>query len=88
MTDETIETVPDLVPARILNEFVYCPRLFYLKWVDGNWDENAGTAQGTLAHRRSDTSRGRPPRDDRPATLGNRAPNPQSDAPSTAAQHS
>ena len=22
--------VPELVPARMLNEFVYCPRLFYL----------------------------------------------------------
>ncbi len=61
MPDATHEAVPGLVPARMLNEFVYCPRLFYLEWVDGNWDENADTAQGTLAHRRSDTSRGRLP---------------------------
>lgn len=51
----------------MLNEFVYCPRLFYLEWVDGNWDENADTAQGTLAHRRSDTSRGRLPEAERTA---------------------
>jgi CRISPR-associated protein Cas2 len=25
---------PDLVPARMLNEFVYCPRLGYLMWTD------------------------------------------------------
>jgi hypothetical protein len=24
---------PPLVPARILNEHVYCPRLAYLEWV-------------------------------------------------------
>lgn len=51
----------------MLNEFVYCPRLFFLEWVDGEWDENADTAQGTLAHRRSDTARGRlPAPEDRP----------------------
>jgi CRISPR-associated protein Cas1 len=45
----------------MLNEFVYCPRLFYLEWVDGSWEENADTAQGALAHRRSDAARGRLP---------------------------
>jgi hypothetical protein len=25
----------DLLPARMVNEFVYCPRLFYLEWVEG-----------------------------------------------------
>lgn len=24
---------PALLPVRMLNEFVYCPRLFYLEWV-------------------------------------------------------
>ncbi|MFN8188296.1 MAG: CRISPR-associated endonuclease Cas1 [Gaiellales bacterium] len=58
MTDGANTAVPDLVPARMLNEFVYCPRLFYLEWVDGSWDENPDTAQGGLAHRRSDRERG------------------------------
>jgi len=53
--------VPDLVPARMLNEFVYCPRLFYLEWVEGLWDENADTAQGELVHGRSDRGGGRMP---------------------------
>lgn len=25
--------VPDLVPVRMVNEFTYCPRLFFLEWV-------------------------------------------------------
>lgn len=57
----TLETVPPLVPARMLNEFVYCPRLFYLEWVDGLWEENADTAEGEVAHARSDRGGGRIP---------------------------
>jgi CRISPR-associated protein Cas1 len=45
----------------MLNEFVYCPRLFYLEWVEGLWDDNADTATGTLAHGRSDRGGGRMP---------------------------
>jgi CRISPR-associated protein Cas1 len=30
----------------MLNQFVYCRRLFYLEWVEGLWDENADTADG------------------------------------------
>ena len=26
-----------LVPARMVNEWVYCPRLAYLEWVEGEW---------------------------------------------------
>lgn len=46
--------LPELLPARMLNEFVYCPRLFYLEWVDDRWADNADTAQGTQTHRRVD----------------------------------
>ncbi|HVY76892.1 MAG TPA: CRISPR-associated endonuclease Cas1 [Solirubrobacterales bacterium] len=53
--------VPDLLPARILNEHVYCPRLAYLEWVDRGFVDNADTVEGTLAHRRVDRERGRPP---------------------------
>jgi len=32
------ETDPDLlVPARMVNEWVCCPRLAYLEWVEGAW---------------------------------------------------
>ena len=54
-------TVPDLLPARILNEHVYCPRLAYLEWVDTGFTDNADTVEGTLAHRRVDVERGKTP---------------------------
>ncbi len=46
--------LPDLIPARMVNEYVYCPRLAYLEWVQGEWDDNLDTAQGRFAHRRVD----------------------------------
>lgn len=55
---------PILVPARILNEHVYCPRLAYLEWVGREFADNADTAEGTYLHRRTDTPRGRPPSSD------------------------
>jgi CRISPR-associated protein Cas1 len=45
---------PPLLPARMLNEFAYCPRLFYLEWVQGEWAESADTLDGTHVHRRVD----------------------------------
>jgi CRISPR-associated endonuclease Cas1/CRISPR-associated protein Cas4 len=45
-----------LLPARMVNEFVYCPRLAYLEWVQGEWAENADTVEGRFAHR--STARG------------------------------
>lgn len=50
-----------LLPARMVNEFVYCPRLAYLEWVQGEWAENADTAEGRVAHRRTDSPRGAMP---------------------------
>lgn len=61
MTGSDARSVPDLVPARMLNEFVYCPRLFFLEWVEGLWEENTDTATGTLTHGRSDRGGGRMP---------------------------
>ena len=46
--------LPDLVPARMVNEFVYCPRLAYLEWVQGDWADNADTAEGRFKHRTVD----------------------------------
>jgi len=45
---------PELLPARMVNEYVYCPRLAYLEWVQGEWDDNADTVGGRWAHRRVD----------------------------------
>ncbi len=41
-----------LVPARMINEWVYCPRLAYLEWVEGAWAANSDTAQGVRVHAR------------------------------------
>ncbi|MER3453529.1 MAG: CRISPR-associated protein Cas4, partial [Acidimicrobiia bacterium] len=50
--------LPDLIPARMVNEYVYCPRLFYLEWVQGEWAENEDTVAGSIAHRRVDDEAG------------------------------
>lgn len=49
------ESVPALVPARMLNEFVYCPRLFHLEWVQGEFADNEETVHGRSVHRRIET---------------------------------
>lgn len=51
---EAPDGLPALLPARMLNEFVYCQRLFYLEWVDHRWADSEDTAQGRFAHRRVD----------------------------------
>ncbi|MGH7336750.1 MAG: CRISPR-associated endonuclease Cas4g/Cas1g, partial [Myxococcota bacterium] len=47
-----------LLPARMLNEFQYCPRLAYLEWVQGEWAESADTIEGRGVHRRVDRKSG------------------------------
>lgn len=49
------------IPARMINEFAYCPRLFYLEHVQGEWAHNAETLDGRFVHRRVDEERGRVP---------------------------
>lgn len=56
---------PDLIPARMVNEFVYCPRLFYLEWVQGEFEHSADTLEGAAVHRRVDRETGTvPPADE------------------------
>lgn len=50
-----------LVPARMINEFVYCPRLAFLEWVDGEWADSGDTEEGRRAHVRVDAGGGRLP---------------------------
>jgi len=40
--DEAVE-VGQLMPVRMLNEFTYCPRLFFLEWVQGEFVDNEFT---------------------------------------------
>lgn len=50
-----------LVPARILNEHVYCPRLAWFEFEAKVFADNADTAEGTDIHRRVNEERGRLP---------------------------
>lgn len=47
-----------LLPARMVNEYQYCPRLAYLEWVQGEWAESADTVEGRYRHRRVDKPAG------------------------------
>ena len=51
---ENGRTLPDYLPARMVNEFAYCPRLFYYEWVEGLFAESADTVEGAAQHRRVD----------------------------------
>jgi CRISPR-associated protein Cas1 len=59
-TNGTFEGV-EQIPARMINEFAYCPRLFYLEHVQGEWAHSADTLDGRFVHRRVDEERGRVP---------------------------
>jgi len=45
---------PEYLPARKVNEFVYCPRLFFYEWVDGLFRDNEHTLEGSSQHKRVD----------------------------------
>lgn len=74
MPDEEVQQQPELplpfpelagdlplLPARMLNEHQYCPRLAYLEWVQGEWAESADTVEGRRVHRRVDRKGGELP---------------------------
>jgi len=46
--------LPDYLPARMVNEFVYCPRLFFYEWVEGLFQESKDTVEGKSQHQRVD----------------------------------
>jgi CRISPR-associated protein Cas1 len=49
---ENISSFPGSLPARMLNEYAYCPWLAYLEWVQGEWADSADTVDGKFQHRR------------------------------------
>lgn len=71
---------PDLIPARVLNEHVYCRRLAYLEWVDRQFVDNADTAEGTFVHRAVDRERATPPEPGRSLADDEGEPPPKSTA--------
>lgn len=48
-----------LIPARMLNEFIYCPRLCYIEWIQGEFKESVDTVEGRHVHRRVDRPGGK-----------------------------
>lgn len=63
-TADATPDVPDLVPARMVNEFSYCPRLFFLEWVQSRFADNTDTVEGRWQHRVVDQTAGRAPAPD------------------------
>ena len=47
-----------LAPARILNEFAYCPRLAWLEWVQREWEDSSDTEEGKRIHKRVEQAEG------------------------------
>lgn len=75
---QTPSALSDLLPARMVNEFVYCPRLFYYEFVEGIFVHNADTLQGKYQHKRQDGGRGALPkagatRDEEPEVIHSRS---------------
>lgn len=52
------------LPARMINGHVYCPRLAYLEWVQGEWADSADTQEGRFRHRRIEKPAGELPSPD------------------------
>jgi CRISPR-associated protein Cas1 len=69
----------------MLNEFVYCPRLFYYEHVEGVFVESADTVKGAAVHARVDKGNGAMPKG---STAGPAVPagGPPADAKATADQ--
>lgn len=58
---------PTVVPARMVNEVLYCERLMYLEWVQGEFADNYFTVDGRAVHQRPDQGK-RPLKSPRGAT--------------------
>lgn len=50
--------LPDYLPVRMVNEFVFCPRLFFYEWVEGVFRESSDTIEGSIQHKRVDREGG------------------------------
>ncbi|MBL8473778.1 MAG: CRISPR-associated endonuclease Cas1 [Rhodocyclaceae bacterium] len=53
-TSTTETSAIPLLPARMVNEYAYCPRLAVLMWVQQEWADSADTVQGRAVHKRVD----------------------------------
>ena len=44
--------LPEYLPARMVNEYTYCPRLFFYEWVEQVFAHSADTVEGALRHQK------------------------------------
>lgn len=58
LAEKTSRDEDRLIPARMINEMAYCPRLAYLEWVQGEFDDNFFTVHGRRVHERVDAGGG------------------------------
>lgn len=79
---------PEPIPARMLNEFVYCPRLFYYEHVEGVFVESADTVRGAAIHQRVDSGKGDLPPAAKTSAAASPEPGAQSAEPDTETIHS
>ena len=56
-SEDGLSTI-DYLPARMVNEWVYCPRLFYLMHVERQFADSFETIDGQIVHRRVDSGSG------------------------------
>jgi len=47
--------LPDYIPISMLNAFEYCPRRFWIEFVDGEMEVNAHVLEGQIKHERAHT---------------------------------
>jgi CRISPR-associated protein Cas1 len=71
---------PELVPARMINEVLYCERLLYLEWAQGEFVDNAFTVEGRVAHKRADQPGGALPPAPAAVAMAPKAPDDEATA--------
>jgi CRISPR-associated protein Cas1 len=59
MSEASLQVTPGtevqpILPVRRLNNYIFCPRLFYFQWVENIFQESADTIAGSMAHRNVD----------------------------------
>ena len=64
--EKYLSKIPDLIPASMLAAFAYCPRLCYIQWVQGEFQDNAEMVDGRFQHRWVDAREDEVPEDFQP----------------------
>lgn len=82
------EAFQEVLPARMLNEYVYCPRLFYYEFVEGLFLHSADTERGNAIHKKVDKGKGDLPSPEPDKELAKPSAQAEDTAPQTDVIHS